>query len=106
MGLCDLIPYVGPWLGAVPIVLFTLPQGIHAVVWAVIAIVAVQQTESLFLSPHFMSGATGLHPAYVLLLLSFGGLIGGLGGMLLTLPLFICLRGALRAWSLAHPRLP
>ena len=53
-----------------------------------------------------MSGATGLHPAYVLLLLSFGGLIGGLGGMLLTLPLFICLRGALRAWSLAHPRLP
>jgi len=106
MGLCDLIPYVGPWLGAVPIVLFTLPQGVHAVVWAIVAIVAVQQTESLFLSPHFMSGATGLHPAYVLLLLSFGGLIGGLGGMLLTLPVFICLRGALRAWSSAHPRLP
>ena len=97
MGVCDLIPYVGPYLGAIPILLFSLPQGIYAAVWALGVVLIVQQTESLFLSPHFMSGATGLHPAYVLLLLSFGGLIGGLGGMLLSLPLFICLRGALRS---------
>lgn len=106
MGVCDLIPYVGPWLGAVPIVLFSLPQGIYAVLWALAVVVIVQQTESLFLSPHFMAGATGLHPAYVLLLLSFGGLIGGLGGMLLSLPLFICLRGAARSLHYASPREP
>jgi len=97
MGICDLIPYIGPSLGAIPIILFALPQGMHSVLWAIIAVVAVQQIESLFLSPHFMSGATGLHPAYVLLLISMGGLIGGLSGMLLSLPLFVCLRGALRA---------
>jgi len=106
MGVCDLIPYVGPWLGAVPILLFSLPQGIYAAVWALIVVLAVQQTESLFLSPHFMAGATGLHPAYVLLLLSGGGLVGGLAGMLLTLPLFICIRGALRALQYAAPRQP
>ena len=104
MGVCDLIPYIGPWIGAVPIVLFSLPQGINVVLWAILAILAIQQTENLLLAPHFMAGATGLHPAYVLLLLSFGGLIGGLGGMLLSLPLFICLRGALRALHLASPR--
>ena len=97
MGICDLIPYIGPYLGAIPIVLFALPQGVHTVLWAVIAVIAVQQIESLFLSPHFMSGATGLHPAYVLILISLGGLIGGLSGMILSLPLFVCLRGAIRA---------
>lgn len=104
MGICDLIPYVGPWLGAVPIVLFSLPQGIYAALWALIAVLAVQQIESLFLSPHFMSGATGLHPAYVILLLSGGGLLGGLTGMLLALPAFICLRGAVRALQCAAQR--
>lgn len=104
MGVCDLIPYVGPWLGAIPIILFSLPQGMYAVLWALIAVVAVQQIESLFLSPHFMSGATGLHPAYVLLLLSGGGLIGGLSGMLVALPLFVCLRGAARALQCATQR--
>ncbi len=97
MGVCDLIPYVGPWLGAIPIVLFSLPQGMHAALISLLAVLAVQQIESLFLSPHFMSGATGLHPAYVLLLLSGGGLLFGLGGMLLALPAFVCLRGAIRA---------
>ena len=57
----------------------------------------VQQIESVILSPRLMSGATGLHPAWVLLLLSGGGLAAGLTGMLLALPLFVCLRGAARA---------
>ncbi len=106
MGVCDLIPYVGPYLGAIPIVLFSLPQGFYAALWALAVVVIVQQSESLFISPHFMAGATGLHPAYVLLLLSFGGLIGGLGGMLLSLPLFICLRSAVRSLHTAVLRKP
>ena len=101
MGLCDLIPYVGPYIGALPIVLFSLPHGPYTVLWALVAVVAVQQAESVFLSPRLMSGATGLHPAYVLLLLSLGGMIGGLVGLLLSLPLFVCIRGAVRALQCA-----
>lgn len=59
MGVCDLIPYVGPYLGGIPIVLFSLPQGLYTVLWAVVAVVAVQQAESMFLSPQLMSGVTG-----------------------------------------------
>ena len=101
MGVCDLIPYAGPYLGALPIALFSLPQGLTTTLWALAAAVIVQQIESIFLSPRLMSGATGLHPAYVLLLLSFGGMLAGLGGMLLSLPLFVCLRGAVRALQCA-----
>ena len=102
MGVCDLIPYVGPYLGIIPIVLFSLPQGVTAALWAAAAAAAVQQIESIFLSPRLMSGATGLHPAYILLLLSAGGLAAGLTGMLLALPLFVCLRGAARALRCAR----
>ncbi|MBQ9196242.1 MAG: AI-2E family transporter [Clostridia bacterium] len=101
MGVCDLIPYMGPYLGAIPVLLFSLPQGMYTALWAMVALAAVQQFESVFLSPRLMSGATGLHPAYVLLLLSAGGLAAGLPGMLLSLPLFVCLRGAVRALQCA-----
>ena len=97
MGICDLIPYAGPYLGAAPILLFSLPKGLSSALWAMAAVALIQQIESVFLSPRLMSGATGLHPAYVLLLLSGGGLVAGLPGMLLSLPLFVCVRGAVRA---------
>ena len=94
MGLCDLIPYLGPYLGMIPILLFSLPQGVSTALWAAAAAALVQQIESVFLSPRLMGGATGLHPVYVLLLLSAGGLLAGLPGMMAAVPCFVCLRGA------------
>ena len=64
--------------------------------WAVGITAAVQQFEGCFLSPRLMGGATGLHPAAVLLLLTFGGVAGGLAGMMAAIPAFVCLRGAAR----------
>ena len=98
MGLCEWIPYVGPLIGGVPILLFSLPMGLKTTLWALGITVAVQQAEGYFLSPRLMAGATGLHPAAVLLLLSFGGLLGGLAGMMAAIPVFVCLRGAARVW--------
>lgn len=102
MGVCELIPYVGPYIGAVPIVLFALPKGLSSVLWALGVAIAVQQLEGCFLSPRLMAGATGLHPVYVLLLLTAGGLLAGLWGMVLALPVFVCLRGAARVFSVTR----
>ena len=96
MGFCEFIPYVGPFLGAITIALFTLPRGSAALLWAMAVTVGVQQLEGFFLSPFLMAGATGLHPVYVVLLLSAGGMIAGLPGMMLALPLFLCVRGGAR----------
>lgn len=103
MGICELIPYIGPLIGGVPIALFSLPLGFTSMLWALGVAVAVQQIEGYFLSPKLMAGATGLHPVYVLLLLSAGGLLGGLLGMVLALPVFVCLRGAARVLTAAVP---
>ena len=66
--------------------------------------IAVQQIEGFFLSPYLMSGAMGLHPVSVILLLSAGGLLWGLWGMMIALPLFVCLRGAARVFSAQRPQ--
>lgn len=96
MGICEWIPYVGPLIGGVPIALFSLPQGLTVTLWSLGVTIFVQQIEGYFLSPRLMAGATNLHPVYVLLLLSAGGLLAGLPGMVAAVPLFVCLRGAAR----------
>ena len=96
MGLCEFIPYIGPMIGGIPIVLFSLPLGISATLWALGVTVFVQQIEGYFLSPRLMAGATGLHPVSVILLLSAGGYLGGLIGMVAAVPAFVCVRGAAR----------
>lgn len=101
MGLCEWIPYVGPLIGGVPIAVFSLPLGLTSTLWALGVTAAVQQIEGFFLSPFLMAGATGLHPVYVVLLLSAGGLLLGLPGMALALPAFLCVRGGVRVFRTA-----
>ncbi len=96
MGASEFIPYIGPLIGGVPIALFSLPMGFHSLLWGLGVTILVQQIEGFFLSPRLMGGATGLHPVSVLLLLSAGGLLFGLGGMVAAVPAYVCLRGAAR----------
>jgi hypothetical protein len=49
MGVCDLIPYMGPYLGAVPIVLFSLSKGLSTALWAAAVTALVQQIEKFLL---------------------------------------------------------
>ena len=96
MGLLEMVPYIGPILGAVPVFLFSLPLGLGRVAWALAVVILVQQLEGGMISPYLMSGATRLHPVAVLLTISAGGLLGGVAGMLLAVPVVVSLRGGLR----------
>jgi len=100
MGFLELIPYAGPVIGSVLAVLFSLPEGMARTLWALGVLAAVQQLEGSVLSPRMMSGATRLHPAAVLLCIVLGGGIGGVTGVLLSVPAVLCVRAALRVISL------
>ncbi len=106
MGFCEWIPYVGTLIGGIPILLFSLPSGLRPTLWAVGVTLAVQQIEGYCLSPRLMAGAMGLHPVYVLVFLSAGGLLGGLPGMVAALPIFVCIRGASRVLSATRETKP
>lgn len=96
MGLLELIPYVGPVIGAVLVALFALPLGWARTLWALGVVLAVQQAEGSMLSPQLLSDATRLHPVVVILCVTVGGAAAGIGGILLSAPLLLCIRSALR----------
>ena len=93
MGVMELIPYIGPFIAGVPAVLLALQSGWTAALWTLLAICLVQQVEA-----NLLSGATRLHPLAVLLAIAFGGMAGGVVGMMAALPLVVCVRGAVRGW--------
>ncbi len=102
MGILELIPYVGPIIGGVIVALFALPLGLWRTAWALGVVVAVQQLEGGVLAPKLISQTTRLHPAAVVLMIMLGGAAAGVTGILLCVPLVLCLRAVARAvWRYA-----
>jgi predicted PurR-regulated permease PerM len=86
-GLSNIVPLIGPWVGAVPAIVIALTtRDLTTAAWAVAIMAGVQQLESQIISPLVMNRAVKVHPAAVLLALVAGGSLFGLPGLLLAVP--------------------
>jgi predicted PurR-regulated permease PerM len=87
-GVFNMIPLIGPWVGAVPgiIIALTTGGGVSQAVWVAVTMAIVQQIDNHFISPIVMQRAVKLHPAVVMLTLLAGGTLGGFFGLLLAVP--------------------
>lgn len=86
-GITELVPFIGPWIGAIPGVvqaLFVSPQAAFAVV---IVYVVVQQIENNFLIPRVIGASIGIHPAILTVILIAMGYSFGLLGIIMAAPL-------------------
>ena len=86
-GILELVPMLGPILGAVPAVLVASFQPFPLVLWVIVAFVVIQQLESNLLVPRISGHAVGLHPLAAMLALIAGLEIGGIVGALFAVPL-------------------
>ena len=111
-GAAELIPYVGPWLGAAPPVLYALVQHPLSALWVALLFLAIQQLEGHVVVPKVMGHSLRLHPLLVIFGLLAGGEIYGFPGILVALPLlaaaravweFFAERLALESWSEGEP---
>ena len=84
-GICEFVPYIGPLVGAVPVVLVGVLT--KKTIIALVIVLIVQFLENVIFVPTIMGGEMGLHPLLVLFALMAGGRVWGLGGMLLSVPL-------------------
>lgn len=91
-GIFDLIPYFGPFIGAVPAVLLALTNSPAMAVKVALIIIIVQQLEGNIISPKLMGDSVGLHPLWVVFALLAGGEIAGFWGMLLAVPVAAVIR--------------
>ncbi|MDR7410108.1 MAG: AI-2E family transporter [Armatimonadota bacterium] len=91
-GVAELIPVVGPFLGAVPAVLVALFQPTWKLVGVVVLFVLAQQIEQNVLVPRIMSRAVGLSPILAIFALLAGGALMGPVGVLLSIPVAAALQ--------------
>ena len=86
-GVCNIIPYFGPFIGAAPAVIAAFLQEPAKALWAAIVMVIVQQCESHFITPQIMSGKLGLNPIAIMFALLAFGRVFGFWGLVLAVPL-------------------
>ena len=89
MGVAEIIPWLGPWLGGIPVVIMALAAGPEAALWAVIVVVAVQQAEGMLVTPLVQKRAVLLPPAVTVFGVIAGGLLFGPAGLLFAAPLLV-----------------
>lgn len=85
-GLLNPIPYVGPTLSVVPVVLLALTQSWQLALAAGIAMVIIQQLDGHILAPVLLSRAVKISPVMVIVALLFGSSLFGFWGVLLAIP--------------------
>ncbi len=86
-GIMEMVPVIGPGLGAVPALLVALSVDPSKAIWVLAATAMIQMLENSFLVPRIMNSSMGVNPIIILLSLVGFGSAFGFAGALLALPL-------------------
>ncbi len=82
----EVIPYIGPWLSAVPPAIYALFVDPIGFVWVGLLFLFIYQVEGHIVVPNVMASALRLHPLLVIFGLLAGGALYGIPGVLVALP--------------------
>jgi hypothetical protein len=103
-GITEVIPFVGPFLGAAPPVLLALFNSPSTALWVALVYFVVQQVENHILVPNIIGSSVGVHPLVVIFALLAGAQVGGILGMLAVLPVLAMLKHTLDFYQLRLSR--
>ena len=88
-GMCNIIPYVGPYIGVLPAVIVAIGTGgLILVITVLVVTVVVQQIDGNFVYPNVIGRTLKIHPLTIIVILMVAGNIAGLMGMILGVPLY------------------
>ncbi len=87
VGITNMIPYFGPFIGAIPGILIMLFISPLSAVAFTILILCLQQFDGLILGPKILGGSTGMKPLWIIFAITVGGKLAGVIGMFLGVPL-------------------
>lgn len=92
LGVMELIPYIGPFLGALPPILIALATDPITAVWVALLFLAIQQIEGHIVAPQIFSHTLRINPLLVIFALLMGGQLYGFVGAIVALPILSVLR--------------
>ena len=82
----EVIPYIGPWLSAVPPAIYAIFVHPISIVWVALLFLFIYQIEGHVVVPNVMANALRLNPLLVIFGLLAGGELYGIAGVLVALP--------------------
>jgi predicted PurR-regulated permease PerM len=85
-GLMEVVPLIGPFLGAIPAGLVALSISPEKLIWVIVASIIIQQLENNLLVPRIMNRTVGVNPFVTLLSLFAFSLFFGIAGALMAIP--------------------
>lgn len=99
IGVTNIIPFFGPFIGAIPCALIVLTESPIKCIYFLILILVLQQFDGNFLGPKILGDSTGLSSFWVLFsILLFGGLMGFVG-MVIGVPTFAVIYDLIKKYS-------
>lgn len=87
VGLMEFIPFIGPIIGYIPILMVSATQGGTTLIWALVLYLAIQQIEGNIATPLIQQRAVSLPPALTISAVFLGGALFGMPGAILGTPL-------------------
>ncbi len=86
VGVTNMIPYFGPFIGAVPGAILCLTYDWRYCIVFCVMIFVLQQFDGLYLGPKILGSSTGLRPIWIIFAITAGGWVAGVLGMFLGVP--------------------
>ena len=104
-GFLEIIPYVGTSIGGILPFFYMLmvSDNLWQPIGVVILYIIVQQIEGNIISPNVMGPSIKINPFFIILGLFTGGIIWGISGMILALPLLAISKEIFRSFELTEP---
>ncbi|MBR6765462.1 MAG: AI-2E family transporter [Clostridia bacterium] len=98
VAITNLVPYIGPFVGAVPAVIVALAMGNPAIAfWVAVFLFVLQQIEGNVLTPWITSDALNVSPILVLVGIAVFGAMMGIPGMILGAPIVAIISGMFKS---------
>lgn len=88
VGLTNIIPVIGPFIGAIPGAIIIFSENPRKTIYFIIFIIILQQIDGNIIGPKCVGSTTGLSTFWVLFSIMFFGGLWGITGMLIGVPLF------------------
>lgn len=98
IGITNMIPYFGPFIGGIPAVLITLFDGLVPALFVALFILALQQFDGLYLGPKILGDSIGLSPFWIIISILIGGAAWGPLGMFFGAPLCAVILLLINRW--------
>ncbi|MHB8075400.1 AI-2E family transporter [Desulfosporosinus fructosivorans] len=89
VGVTNIIPFFGPFIGAVPSVIIIFFESPTMAIWFLLIIFIIQQLDGNFIGPKILGGSLGISAFWILFAILLGGKFFGFVGLIIGVPLFV-----------------